>query len=64
MLLRYAQARAAAMPVVVRLCLTGWLTGNIIILTENDIGFPWAAVQGLVSVAVMVRLYFAHDRSR
>jgi len=63
LLLRYALARAAAMPVVVGLCLTGWLTGNIIILAENDIGFPWAAVQGLVSVAVMVRLYFAHDRS-
>jgi len=42
------------MPVVVGLCLTGWLTGNIIILTENDIGFPWAAVQGLLTLSVIV----------
>jgi len=42
------------MAVLVGLCLTGWLTGNIIILTENDIGFPWAAVQGLLTLSVIV----------
>ncbi len=60
LLLRYAETRASAMPVVIGLCLTGWLTGNIIILTENDIGFPWAAVQGVATLGVIVWLYASH----
>ena len=63
LLLRYAQTRPTVMPVVVFLCLTGWLTGNIIILTENDIGFPWAAVQGVVTLGVILWLYLSHEPS-
>jgi hypothetical protein len=63
LLLRYAQTRSTAMPVVVALCLTGWVTGNIVILTENDIGFPWAAVQGVVTLSVIVWLYVSHKAS-
>ena len=57
LLLRYARARPTIQPVVVALCLTGWLTGNIIILTENDIGFPWAAIEGLATLSCIVWLY-------
>jgi hypothetical protein len=63
LLLRYAQTRATVQPLVVLLCLSGWVTGNVIILTENDIGFPWAAVQGVATLCAIGWLYRTHERS-
>ena len=51
-------------PLVVGLALSGWASANVVILTENDLGFPWAAVQGLATLAAVAWLYATHPRAR
>ena len=62
LLLRYVECRPAARPLVLALSLSGWACANVIVLTENELGFPWAAVHGLATLVAIVWLYASHPR--
>jgi hypothetical protein len=64
LLLHYVKERPSARPLVVGLALSGWASANVVILTENDLGFPWAALQGLAMLAAVAWLYASHPRAR
>jgi glycosyl transferase family 87 len=57
LLLRYAEQQPSMQRLVVGLCLSLWATGNVVVLTENDLGFPWAALQGLFMLGAITWLY-------
>jgi hypothetical protein len=56
LLLRYADTRPSVKPFIRLLCVAGWAVGNIVTLTERTLGFPWAAVVGLVALAAIMWL--------
>ncbi|HEX8968956.1 MAG TPA: hypothetical protein VF937_13810, partial [Chloroflexota bacterium] len=60
LLIRYVEYRPSAGPLVTLLALAGWAVANTVVLTENDLGFPWAALEGLALVAAIVWLYATH----
>ena len=62
LLLRYVECRPSARPLVLALSLSGWACANVIVLTENELGFPWAAAHGLAAIVASVWLYASHPR--
>lgn len=62
LLLRYVKTRPSARGLVYGLCLLSWACANVAILTENDGGFPLAAVAGLAFFAATLALFFSHPR--
>ena len=62
LLLRYVNERPEVKPLVWALLLSGWACANVVIVTENNLGFPWAAVHGLVTLASVLWLYATHRR--
>jgi hypothetical protein len=62
LLLRYVECRPAARPVALAVSVCGWACANVVVLTENELGFPWAAAHGLATIVALVWLYASHPR--
>jgi hypothetical protein len=57
LLLRYVEQQPGMQRLVIGLCLSLWVCANVVVLTENELGFPWAALQGLVMFGAVTWLY-------
>jgi hypothetical protein len=61
LLLRYADTRPRIKPGIRALCVVGWAVGNVVTLTERDLGFPAAVLVGLAALAAIVWLFRSHE---